>query len=159
MRKATYLGVFEPSKDGGYGVYFPDLPGCTSVGITLEDAQLQATDALGLHLYGMEKDGEQIPMPSETPDIDHETCTGFFVSPVSVFPDMVRMELDTRATKTNVTLPAWMKEMAESQNVNFSRVLQAALLEVLGASATIASQNVLTAPEKKKKSSTLTNAY
>lgn len=27
MRKLTYLAVFEPSDDG-YGVYFPDLPGC-----------------------------------------------------------------------------------------------------------------------------------
>lgn len=28
MRKLTYLAVLEPSSDNGYGVYFPDIPGC-----------------------------------------------------------------------------------------------------------------------------------
>ena len=26
LSKLTYQGVFEPSRDGGFGVYFPDLP-------------------------------------------------------------------------------------------------------------------------------------
>ena len=157
MRKATYLGVFEPDEAGGYGVYFPDLPGCVSAGHTLEEAQMQAMDALGLHLYGMEKDKEQIPVPKTTIEIDPETSSGYLVSPVSVFPDMVRLELDTRSVKTNVTIPAWLKEMAESQNVNFSRVLQAALMDVLGASvrsaigasATDKVHHTATAPSKK----------
>ena len=50
MRKLTYLAVFEPTEDG-YSVYFPDLPGCISVGSDFEDARRQATDALGLHVY------------------------------------------------------------------------------------------------------------
>jgi len=31
MRKLTCLAVLEPSTDG-YGVFFPDLPGCISFG-------------------------------------------------------------------------------------------------------------------------------
>ncbi len=31
MRNLTYLAVFEPSTDGSYSIYFPDLPGCISV--------------------------------------------------------------------------------------------------------------------------------
>ena len=73
------------------------------------DAQQQAADALGLHLYGMEKDGDVIPSPSETPQIDPETSAGYLVSPVTVFPDIIRMELDTKAVKTNLTIPAWLK--------------------------------------------------
>ena len=56
MRKVSYPAVFEPSGEG-YGVYFPDLPGCISYGDSYEDAQRAAAEALGLHLYGMEKDG------------------------------------------------------------------------------------------------------
>jgi predicted RNase H-like HicB family nuclease len=131
MRKLTYLAVFEPAEDG-YGVYFPDLPGCVSMGNDFEQAQLNAAEALGLHIYGMEKDGDEIPVPSKKPQIDPETADGYILAPVSVFPDLVRNELDNRAVKTNVTIPAWLKESAEEQGVNFSKVLQTALMEYLG---------------------------
>ena len=68
MRKLTYLAVFEPAGEG-YSVYFPDLPGCISCGDNFEDAQEQAADALGLHIYGMEMDGDTIPEPSKNPEI------------------------------------------------------------------------------------------
>lgn len=131
MRKLTYLAVFEPTETG-YSVYFPDLPGCVSYGENFEDAQKQVAEALGLHIYGMEKDGDEIPVPSKTPQVDPETAPGFIVSPVTVFPDLVRNELDNRAVKTNLTLPAWLKEMAEAQGVNYSKVFQTALMDYLG---------------------------
>jgi predicted RNase H-like HicB family nuclease len=131
MRKITYLAVFEPI-ESGYSVYFPDLPGCVSYGESFEDAQKQAAEALGLHIYGMEKDGDEVPEPSKTPLVDPDTTPGFIVSPVTVFPDLVRNELDNRAVKTNLTIPAWLKEMAEAQGVNYSKVLQTALMDYLG---------------------------
>ncbi|TEB04629.1 hypothetical protein Psch_03391 [Pelotomaculum schinkii] len=130
MRKLSYLAVFEPSKDG-YGVYFPELPGCVSFGATFEEAQREAADALGLHIYGMEKDGEPIPEPSKVPEIDPDTAPGYLVSPVVIFPDMVKNELDNKRVKTNITLPAWLKEAAEQKGVNYSRVLETALLDYL----------------------------
>lgn len=131
MRKLTYLAVFEPTETG-YSVYFPDLPGCTSYGEGFEEAQRQAVDALGLHIYGMEKDGDKIPAPSKEPQVDPETAAGYMVSPVTAFPDIVRNELDNRAVKTNLTIPAWLKEMAEAQGVNYSKVFQTALMDYLG---------------------------
>ena len=134
MRKLTYLGVFEPS-GSGYAVYFPDLPGCVSYGESFEAAQKEAEDALGLHLYGMEKDGEEIPAPSASPVIDPETAAGYLVSPVTVFPDLVRSELDNRRVKTNTTIPSWLKEAAEQHGgVNYSRLLETALIDYLGIS-------------------------
>ena len=131
MKKVTYLAVFEPGEDG-YSVYFPDLPGCISFGGDFETARREASDALGLHLYGMEKDGEKAPLPSEHPDIDPETAAGYLVSPVTAFPELVRNELDNRRVKTNVTIPAWLKEEAEKQEANYSRILESALMEFLG---------------------------
>lgn len=130
MRKLTYLAVFEPS-ESGYSVYFPDLPGCISVGDNFESAQKHAIEALELHVYGMEKDGEVIPEPSKTPIIDPMTSNGYLVSPVSIFPDIVKNELDNKAVKTNVTLPSWLKELAEEKKVNYSKLLQAALIDYL----------------------------
>ena len=113
MIEFTYLAVFEPTETG-CSVYFPDLPGCVSYGENFEDEQKQVAEALGLHIYGMEKDGDEIPVPSKAPQVDSETAPGFIVSPVTVFPDLVRNELDNRAVKTNLTIPAWLKEMAEA---------------------------------------------
>jgi Uncharacterized conserved protein len=130
MKKVTYFAVFEPSTNGTFGVYFPDLSGCISIGDNFEHAQIMAAEALGLHLWGMEKDNESIPAPSNPPFED--IPKGAVVAPVVVFPDIVKNEMDNKAVKTNITLPAWLKELAEKQKVNFSQVLQNALKEYLG---------------------------
>jgi predicted RNase H-like HicB family nuclease len=101
MRKLTYFAVFEPAGNG-FSVYFPDLRGCVSYGKDFEEALREAEDALGLHLYGMENDGDDIPLPSESPIVDRDTSSGYIVAPVTVFPDLVRNELDNRAVKTNL---------------------------------------------------------
>jgi hypothetical protein len=72
------------------------------------------------------------PAPSKSPHVDPETAAGYMVSPISVFPDIVRNELDNRAVKTNLTIPAWLKEIAEAQGVNYSKVFQTALMDYLG---------------------------
>lgn len=132
MRKLTFLGVFEPCPDGGYSLYFPDLPGCTGGGDDLEDAQRGAAEALNLHIYGMEKDGDPIPFPSKSPEIDPATEPGYLVSPVTVFPDIFKVNRDNRAVRTNTTIPSWLKDLAEAKGINYSQILEAALMEVLG---------------------------
>jgi len=132
MRKLTYLAVFEPNGDGSYGVYFPDVPGCITVGDSFKAAQAYADEALGLHIYGLEKDGYEIPEPSESPEIDPETEPGYLVCPITIYPDLVKNELDNRRVKTNVTIPYWLKDVAESQKVNYSRLLETALIDYLG---------------------------
>lgn len=128
MKKVSYLAVFEPVEEG-YSVYFPDLPGCVSFGESFEQAQKQAGVALGFHLYGLEKDGEEIPAPSKKPEIDPETAAGYLVSMITVYPEIVKNELDNRRIRTNVTIPAWLKRAAEEKGVNYSQLLEAALLE------------------------------
>ena len=130
MRKLTYLAVFEPSGEG-YSVYFPDLPGCISYGASFEEARHGAVEALGLHLYGLEKAGEDIPEPTARPNIDPETADEYLVSPISAYPDIVRNEMDNRAARINLTVPTWLKEMAENKRVNYSQVMTAALMDVL----------------------------
>lgn len=130
MRKVTYFAVFEPASEGAFGVSFPDLPGCISIGNSFEEAQRMADEALGLHLWGMEKDHEDIPEPTLPPFEDMPSDV--IVVPVTVFPDLVKGEMDNRAVKTNITLPAWLKEMAEEKGINFSKLLQETLKEHLG---------------------------
>lgn len=131
MIKITYLAVLEPSNDGGYGVWFPDLPGCISYGKNIVEAQEMAKEALGLHLYGMELDCDIIPKPSEDIDNENEDIKGCVIVPVTVYPEIVKNEMDNKRVKTNVTLPRWLKAIAEKESVNYSRLLENALLEYL----------------------------
>ena len=132
MKRMTYFAVFEPY-DGGFSVYYPDLPGCTSCGDDFEQAQKKAKEALHLHIYGMEKDGDDVPNPTEVKNlrIDEETQEGYIISPITIYPEIFKNEQDNKAVKTNVTIPAWLKEIAEHENVNYSAILQNALREYL----------------------------
>ena len=57
-----YTVVLTPeAEDGGYSVSVPALPGCYSQGETVEDALVQIREAIGLHLWGLEQDGDPIP--------------------------------------------------------------------------------------------------
>lgn len=50
--------------EGHYGAYVPDLPGCVSVGATLEEVRTMIREAIEFHLDGMREDGDPIPEPS-----------------------------------------------------------------------------------------------
>lgn len=129
MKKVTYLAVFEPTSSG-YSVYFPDFPGCISFGEDIDKASAMAQEALSLHYYGMEKDNEEIPSPSHS--LEAEDTEGNIVCPITIYPELFSEEKRNRRVKTNTTIPAWLKEKAEAQGINFSRILEAALLERLG---------------------------
>ena len=45
----------------GYGISFPEVPGCMSVGSTVADAIEQGRKALAYHLRGMAEGGEMLP--------------------------------------------------------------------------------------------------
>ncbi|MGI6689535.1 MAG: type II toxin-antitoxin system HicB family antitoxin [Christensenellales bacterium] len=128
MNKATYFAVFEPSV-AGYGVYFPDLPGCISLGADFEEAFANAQEALGLHLWGLMDDGDAIPAPTFPPYAGQPDNA--LLAAVTVYPDIVRREMDNRAIRTNVSIPAWLKKAAEGAGLNYSQVLQEALKERL----------------------------
>ena len=134
MRKATYFAVFEPVESGGYSIYFPDVPGCISCGDNFDHAHRMAEEALGLHLYGLEKDGRPFPVPTDTLHIEPETAAGYFISPITIFPDIVKHDLDNRSVKTHVRIPMWLKELAEERGVNYSKVFQTALMDYLDVS-------------------------
>ena len=131
MRKLIYYAVFEPSTNGNYGVSFPDLPGCISMGDDLPHAEKMAIEALELHIYGMELDGDALP-PATLPPFE-EMPDGGIVMPIIIFPDLVKNELDNRAVKTNITLPSWLKDWAGTQGINLSQALQTTLREMYDA--------------------------
>lgn len=61
----NYCAAFMPEDDGRYSVFFADLPGCQTMGDTLDDAFTQAADALTLYLESRADLGYPIPGPSD----------------------------------------------------------------------------------------------
>jgi predicted RNase H-like HicB family nuclease len=61
---AAYPAVIGGNARTGYSVFFPDLPGCTSGGDSLQQAALNAEQALAGHVDLMLRDGELLPEPS-----------------------------------------------------------------------------------------------
>ncbi|SHK49712.1 Predicted nuclease of the RNAse H fold, HicB family [Roseomonas rosea] len=64
MAYRFYPAIIERGADGAFGVVFPDLPGCTSAGTSVQHAAEQAAEALALHVEGMLEDSEALPEPS-----------------------------------------------------------------------------------------------
>src|SRR5271166_5495078 len=58
-----YTVIFEKSVDG-YGAYVPDLPGCVTVGETLEETERNIREAITGHLEVMRELGDPIPEPT-----------------------------------------------------------------------------------------------
>jgi predicted RNase H-like HicB family nuclease len=46
-----------------FSAHVPILPGCVSVGDSLDELKNNITEAVRFHLKGMKKDGEEIPNP------------------------------------------------------------------------------------------------
>ena len=131
MEKKTYLAVCESAGDKGYGVYFPDLPGCISYGDNLAEAQANAKEALELHIYGMQVDGDEIPDANLNAP---KTKKGDIVVPVSIYPELVKNEMDQRRIRINCTIPAYLKQEGEKEGINFSQLLEYALKDMLNRS-------------------------
>ena len=52
-----------------YSAYVPDLPGCITTGLTVEQTKRNMEEAIAFHLRGMREDGEPIPLPNSTADV------------------------------------------------------------------------------------------
>jgi predicted RNase H-like HicB family nuclease len=66
MKHATmtqYIALLHKRRRKGYGVSFPDFPGCIAIGNDLETALREAAEALAFHVEGMREDGQKAPKP------------------------------------------------------------------------------------------------
>lgn len=124
-----YPAVFH-FDDDGVSVVFPDLDGCFTGGSDLEEAYRLARDVLAGYLSLCEEDGVDIPAPTIDREIEHENNERVML--VEVWMPPYRENYADRSVNKTVTLPRWLKNAAEERKINFSRVLQDALMEHLG---------------------------
>ncbi|MEO5341439.1 MAG: type II toxin-antitoxin system HicB family antitoxin [Magnetococcus sp. MYC-9] len=100
MEVRHYVAVLYRGKEG-FGVVFPDLPGCTSYGNTLHHAAMQAEVALEGHIGLMVKDGDVLPEPTSLDRID-EVMDELSEEDAGRF--LVRVEIPARWIRINASL-------------------------------------------------------
>ena len=62
-----YLIIIEPT-DTGYSAYAPDLPGCITVGDTIEETRAFMKEAIGLYVDTLREKGLPVPPPAVLSD-------------------------------------------------------------------------------------------
>lgn len=125
----SFIALFDYAEDG-ISISFPDLPGCFPCADTTDEAIKNAKEALGVHLFGMETDNDEIPLPSAISDI--QIAKGQIPILVDVFMPPVREKINNRFVKKTLSLPAWLAARADENDVNCSKIFQNALIDYLG---------------------------
>lgn len=125
--KYFYPVVFHPEEEGGYSVWVPDLPGCFSQGEDISEAVAMIQEAMDLYLEFSFDEGQPANMPSNPKEIAVEGDE--FVVMVECDLLSYQKKYNNKAIKKTLTIPAWLNEIAESRNVNFSATLQDALMK------------------------------
>lgn len=123
--KTAYPAIVH-AEDGTYWVEFPDLEGCFSDGETLAETISNASDALGGYLCSMMDRGIDAPKASDAKDID---AGSDFVT--IIVTDPLSYKRNTKSVKKTLTIPEWLNDEAEKRHVNFSSVLQKALIAMI----------------------------
>jgi predicted RNase H-like HicB family nuclease len=130
MRKDTYSYIAVVSyDDDGISINFPDLQGCFTCADNEDEIFRMANEALRLHLWGMENDGELAPEPSPLNKIAVEKNETTIM--VDAFMPPVRDRLKNRVVKRTLSLPQWLNAEAERHDVDISELLQNALIDYL----------------------------
>lgn len=129
--KSVYAAVLTPIPgSSGYAARVPDVNGCITTGNDINDTMENIKDALAACLCTLEDYDRPIPEPSAPESIQCEP--GSILALVDIDTLKYREETDTKSVRKNVSMPAWLLNMAEKRGVNCSQVLQDALKKQFG---------------------------
>lgn len=121
----TYPAIFT-QEDNSYWVQFIDLEGCFSDGETLAEAMENSKEAMGLYLEALTE------YPNCTTDFSNiKLNKNQIISFVSINMEEHKRKYENKSVKKTLSIPAWLNTIAENNNINFSQLLQSALIEKL----------------------------
>lgn len=129
MNKLFYPAIFHKADEGGYWITFPDFPECMTQGDNMEEAYEMAVDALGLCLADMDKAHIAFPAASTPESIKPEDDSFLVVIEFDMLA--YKKRTSSAAVKKTLSIPEWLNEEALSLNINFSQVLQDALIDLV----------------------------
>ena len=127
MKKLFYPALFHKAKEGGFWITFPDYPECMTQGENIQNAYEMAWDALGLAVVSRLESQESLPTPTDpyAISLDPDTFCGIVAFDLIAY----QKRHNSKAVKKTLSIPEWLNEAATDMNINFSQVLQDALLQ------------------------------
>ncbi|MCI8887948.1 MAG: HicB family protein [Hungatella sp.] len=126
-KKGAYPIILKRTADGYY-VEIPDFDSGTQ-GRDIPEAMEMARDAIGLLGIDLEDEKKELPEPYSRKIVAGEDD---IVTLVDIDFSEYRKKVDSRAVKKNCTIPYWMSVEADKIGINYSRVLQEAIANILG---------------------------
>ena len=133
MEKLFYPALFHKAEEGGFWISFPDIPECLTQGDDMTQAYEMAVDALGLALTCREKEQQPFPNASDPTAITPEANSFLVVIEFDMLA--YKKRTNSRAVKKTLSIPEWLNEAAMAKGLNFSQVLQEALLAKIQANS------------------------
>jgi len=133
MNKLFYPALFHIAEEGGFWVSFPDLPECLTEGDNMAQAYEMAVDALGLALTSRVEEKQDTPAPSEPSQISVDPDS--FLVVIEFDMAAYKKRTNPRAVKKTLSIPEWLNEEAMELGINFSQVLQEALIQKINSRA------------------------
>lgn len=127
MNTCYYSAIFHKDEKGGYWISFPDFPECMTQGETLEEAYKMASEAMGLCIDEKIKNDEKLPEVSSP--VDYLAEEGDFSCLIEFDLQKYRRTHNMKSVKKTLSIPEWLNEAAMAKNINFSQVLQEALIQ------------------------------
>lgn len=126
-----YPAIFQAEEEG-YSVFLPDIPGCMTQGDTMDEALRMAQDAIGLMLEDISP--ANYPTPSLPQNLPLEKDQFAVMIP---FDKLAYDRMyNAKSIKKTLSIPRWLDTLATEHNVNFSNILQNALMRELGVTKT-----------------------
>jgi len=129
MAKYTYPAIFEKEQEGGYSIYFPDIEGCYTQSEDITEGMENASDALCLMLFELEKQDKPIPPATSMKAI--QVTGDDIVTLIACDTQFYMNYFMSKSVKINATIPLWLKEEGEKKNINFSYILRKGVEEYL----------------------------
>lgn len=126
MKKLFYPALFHKAEEGGFWVSFPDIPECLTQGDDMTQAYEMAVEALGLALTSREEEKQPLPAASDPTTIAAEPDSFLVVIEFDMLA--YKKQTNSRAVKKTLSIPEWLNEAAMAMDINFSQVLQEALI-------------------------------
>ncbi len=104
-------------EENGITIEFPDLPGCYPCAEKddIEGALQNAKEALGLHIWGMEQDGEELPYPTNITELSLEK--GQIPALIDVFMPPVRERINSKFVKKRLNEREMQSALEEAERI------------------------------------------
>jgi len=125
-----YIALLHKRRGKGYGVSFPDFPGCTAIGDELESALREAAEAFAFHVDSMREDGQKIPKPRTLEQVredgeDWIEWKGAIVATVPLLPP------EGRSLRVQITMDERLLSKIDAVSKNRSAFLSEAARRLL----------------------------